>query len=400
MEKLKRRFGMGGYVGYDSEGMSGGLALFWHESVQVDVKEVNGRYIDVFVRESVSSPQWHATFVYGEPRTDQRHNMWSLMCALRATSDIPWFLVGNFNEALWQHEHLSVCPRPEAQMGAFRDAVLLCELKDLRFSGLPFTYDNRRSGRANVKVRLDRALADDRWRDLFTDASVVHLVSPCSDHCPLLVKLAREVWSGPVRKCKCYEIMWEREEALPEVVANAWHGQGSKADLGEVNAALEKVMEVLQAWGRRKFGNVTRELQRLRVKLANMYKENAPIQDIRPTLDSMNELLYREEMLWLQRSRIAWLKEGDRNTKFFHRKVVWRARKNHIVALKDQDGVIQDTPTEMERLATSYFQTVYKRDPSLHSSPVVGLFAELISEETNENLCKPFSVEEVSDALF
>jgi hypothetical protein len=80
---------------------------------------------------------------------------------LRATSDLPWFLVGDFNEAIWQHEHLLVCLRPESQMSLFRDAILLCELKDLGFSGLPFTYDNRRSGRANVKVRLDRALADD-----------------------------------------------------------------------------------------------------------------------------------------------------------------------------------------------------------------------------------------------
>jgi hypothetical protein len=114
----------------------------------------------------------------------------------------------------------------------------------------------------------------------------------------------------------------------------------------------------------------------------------------------MNELLYREEMLWLHQSHIAWLKEGDRYTTFFHREAVWRAQKNHIVALKDQDGVVQDTPSEMERLAMSYFQTVYKHDTSLQSSPVVGLFAEVISDETNEDLCKLFSVKVLSDALF
>jgi hypothetical protein len=73
--------------------------------------------------------------------------------------------------------------------------------------------------------------------------------------------------------------MWEHEHALPEVIANAWHDEGSKADLGEVNVALGKVMEVLHALGSRKFGNVTRELQRLlHVKLAKLYEENASMQ--------------------------------------------------------------------------------------------------------------------------
>lgn len=70
-------------------------------------------------------------------------------------------------------------------MSNFRDVLADCDLTDLGFVGLPFTYKNGRAGAANVKVWLDRAVADTGWRDMFGDAKLHHLVSSRSDHCPL-----------------------------------------------------------------------------------------------------------------------------------------------------------------------------------------------------------------------
>jgi endonuclease/exonuclease/phosphatase family metal-dependent hydrolase len=159
----------------------------------VDVKELSGRFIDAHIRLAPGDPLVHVTFVYGEPRVENRHRMWSHLTALRASSTLPWLVVGDFNEVQWQYEHFSANLRAEAQMAAFRDCLQLCELNDLGFSGLPFTYDNKRAGSRNIRVRLDRAVADNSWRDIYSETEVVHLVSPCSDHSPLLVKLEKEV---------------------------------------------------------------------------------------------------------------------------------------------------------------------------------------------------------------
>jgi hypothetical protein len=81
--------------------------------------------------------------------------------------------------------------------------------------------------------------------------------------------------------------------------------------------------------------------------LEQLQNNNGQREEIRETTELMNEVLYIEEMIWLQRSRIEWLKEGDRNTKLFHHRAVWRARKNKIAKLKDENGIVQTAPTDM-----------------------------------------------------
>ena len=402
-EKIKRlrgRLGLRGFAGMDSEGLSGGLALFWHETMEVEVLEVTDRYIDVLVRLSDDEPQWRLTCVYGEPRVENRHLMWTKLCDLHGLFDLPWIVAGDFNECLWSFEHFSATPRAESQMLAFRDTLEVCGLVDLGFSGVPHTYDNKRAGSANVKVRLDRAVATNTWRNLFPHYSVKHVVSPCSDHLAIVVRGEPKESNVGKKRCKQYEIMWERNHALPEIIQNAWETVGELHDLGDVEKALGKTMSMLQDWSRSKFGSVREELQKSRSQLEELMHMNADRQEIRRITDLMNELLYREEMMWLQRSRITWLKEGDRNTKYFHSKAVWRARKNKIRKLMDDFGNVHEDPASMHHLATDYFRNLYTADSNLETAHVVELFEQCVSDDDNMQLCAEFSEKEISDALF
>jgi hypothetical protein len=286
-------------------------------------------------------------------------------------------------------------------MANFREALSDCDLVDLGFTGLPFTYDNGRSGAANVKVRLDRAVADTSWRDLFGEASLRHLVSARLDHCPLLLVIQKENWERHKPRIFRYEIMWERLDSLADEIKEAWCIAPNREGLGGVSIALKRVQDALRAWSKKNFGAVSTELESLRSRLEELKGEpGVDRNEMRRVTDRMDELLYREEMMWLQRSRIAWLKEGDKNTRYFHRKAVWRARKNKIKKLKDGDGHWQEDQKVLMRMASDYFHNLFQADPEVESEALLNLTETRVSQEMNEQLCKEFTEKEISDALF
>lgn len=220
-------------------------------------------------------------------------------------------VVGDFNEAMWQYEHFSSTLRGERQMEAFCNILDFCILQNMGFAGSHGCTITRNRGNTILKVRLDRGVATTNWMDRFPYATVTHLASPSSDHCPLLVSVVQE--SPPARRERqCYyEIMWEREASLDDCVVEAWEREQTRGDYlgtGTIHAALKGVMRSLKQWSKEKFGSVRKKLEEMRVRLATLQATDEVGPELREAIREMNEVLYREEMLWLQRSRISWLK--------------------------------------------------------------------------------------------
>lgn len=67
-------------------------------------------------------------------------------------------------------------------MQGFRDGLDFCGLKDLGFTGLPFTWCNRHFNGSMVWVRLDSVIASTEWIIMFPSVRLHHLSGFSSDH--------------------------------------------------------------------------------------------------------------------------------------------------------------------------------------------------------------------------
>jgi hypothetical protein len=54
----------------------------------------------------------------------------------------------------------------------------------------------------------------------------------------------------------------------------------------------------------------------------------------------------------------------------------------------------------MESMAANFFKDLYMADSNISPDHVIELFQPLITDEMNEELCKDFTKEEISNALF
>jgi hypothetical protein len=68
--------------------------------------------------------------------------------------------------------------------------------------------------------------------------------------------------------------------------------------------------------------------------------------------------------------------------------------------LKKDDGQVTREKSEMEAMASQFFQDLYTTDQTVNSQDLIQLFEQKNSEGTNGDLCRDYLDEEISDVLF
>ena len=135
-------------------------------------------------------------------------------------------------------------------------------------------------------------------------------------------------------------------------------------------AALKACAMDLKAWCSATFRQIPKKIQEKRKRLSNLVQLDRDGQlgeEINQVRKDINDLIDSEEIYWCQRSKAHWLREGDRNTKFFHAQASERRKQNTILGIwdifnswcGDQDSIARAAIKEVNFVPYRLIQPVY-----------------------------------------
>ncbi|GLT70675.1 hypothetical protein SLA2020_427370 [Shorea laevis] len=394
-----RRFGFDRDHQIFSQGMAGGLWLFWRSlAVCLDVLHSSPQFIHCVASHQQATCLF--TFVYVQPHVIQKDSFW---CQLREVASLTtenWIVMGDFNDILTVDEASPRAARGFIRTQQFRDRVSSCGLHSIDSLGCKFTWVRKQNGRVVLREKLDIALFNLRALESFLGAKVFNLPRLCSDHHPLLLCLDSSSLMRKASKPLRFEAAWLTHADFGQVFTNAWSAHGAL-----IANAIKSVQEVCMQWNKEVFGDIFRRKRQLKGRLEGIqnsvhYPTSRFLQGLESDLlTEYHRALQSEELFWCQKSRVEWIASGDRNTSYYHASTIVRRNRNRISALKVDGNWVKDPPALQQHIR-DFFVELFSRKDTQSSHIDYSAFQPRLSEADSAALLLPVSLEEVRSALF
>ncbi|KAJ9691417.1 hypothetical protein PVL29_013560 [Vitis rotundifolia] len=339
-EGVVRSIGVGRFLDWralDASGSAGGILICWDKRLLELLEWEEGQFsVSCRFRKVEDGVVWVFTGVYGPFTKNERDCMWDEIGAIRGLWEEPWCVGGDFNVILSQRER-NRQGRTSAAMRRFAQIIDELGLVDLPLQGGGYTW----SGGPNNQywAKLDRFLVTSSWLDQFSSVIQKRLPRPVSDHFPVLLE------GGTVRRGPSpfrFENMWLKVEGFQELIHSWWQGIEVRGSASyRLATKMKEVKQKLKVWNREVFGrledNKAAALHLVdhwdMVESERRLSEEETISK-KEAKESYAKWVSLEETHWRQHSKELWLREGDKNTGYFHRMAAAHRRINYMDRIK------------------------------------------------------------------
>ncbi|KAK0591155.1 hypothetical protein LWI29_036243 [Acer saccharum] len=180
--------------------------------------------------------------------------------------------------------------------------------------------------------------------------SVKHLGFWKSDHRSIILEIADRVGQPPGGPRFHYESAWVERIDFPDLVTSSWEVANGSNTMCRVVNCLASCTGQLQKWNHSTKRSSLTCITAKKKELASCFEAGSGFgwEHCRKVERELDNLLKEEEVFWRQRSRVSWLKEGDRNTKYFLAKASSRRKQNSILGLFNDGGSWKTSKDDLE----------------------------------------------------
>eukprot|EP00253_Pinus_taeda_P010380 PITA_10380 len=172
---------------------------------------------------------------------------------------------------------------------------------------------------------------------------------------------------------------------------------------------LKELKGKIKKWNKEEFGNILEDKQKLEGEMADLQQKiilegrtEESINREGVILGRLEERRKQEEILWRQKSRIKWLREGERNTKFFHQAMIKHRQGNRILSIKDKNGERVVEQNEIEQVLMDYHKDILTEtqvDRTRAIQEICSAIPSLVTEDQNKALMRAVTLEELEEVV-
>ncbi|XP_062118594.1 uncharacterized protein LOC133832241 [Humulus lupulus] len=260
---------------------------------------------------------------------------------------------------------------------ACRDCMTSCQLEDLKFSGCFFTWNNKQQNDERVCSKIDRAMVNSKWTDVFQESKATFFPEGIFDHSPIIISFYVDIQLG--RKPFRYFRMWKEATAYKDRVSTSWRSPVYGTEMFKVVTKLKRLKQVLLEIDREGY------------------------QDLQKLDSERFSHLHKAYLTFLaQKAKAAWVLNGDENTQFFHASLNARRLQNRILSIKTETSTWVDTPEGVRDAFLGYYQRLLGTNMQQRRKVLQAIvnLGPVLNEEHKCILSTEFSTLEVKTALF